>query len=74
MSLRLFAQHLLEDYPAPYVTKYLKPREATPPIIDLTPQDDVKILLIKLNDLVKGVNEGFVTISNKDFTFLDAME
>ena len=78
MSLRLFAQHLLDDHLAPYVTKYLEPREATSPKIDLTPtytlEDDVKILLIKLNDLVKGVNEGFVTISNKDFTFLVTVE
>ena len=78
MSLRLIAQHLLDDHFAPYVTKYLEPREAMSPKIDLTPtytlEDDVKILLIKLNDLVKGVNEGFVTISSKDFTFLVTVE
>ena len=34
----------------------------------------MRVLLIELNDLVKGVNEGIVTISNKDFAFLAALE
>ena len=78
VNLRLFAQHLLEDHLAPYVNKYLEPREAMSPRIDLAPtytlEDDVKVLLIKLNDLVKGVNEGFVIISSRDFTFLVTVE